>query len=216
MRLVEWVNEWVQTFASSAWWYKGTIENSWNFWGEFSSVLVEGKVTVGGVMRVDEGVGIWVSSFFYNIVVEKLWFWGWESLWLGSWSWSWSRCWSSSWGRLRLSNWLLARLSWFWGWSSYESSGILSSRWNVSTFEDSETFLTSWVFYGVSLTVVTNVWILSDTGSIKSSFFAVYNFVFSGKSRSCSAITGIETLFFDNFSVTFVDKLAAWCSNSTS
>ena len=143
VRLVKWVDEWVQSFASSAIWDKGTIENSGNFWGEFSSILVEGKVTVGGVMRVDEGVSIWVSSFFYNIVVEELWFWGWESLWLGSWSWSWSRCWSSSWGRLRLSNWLLARLSWFWGWSSYESSGILSSRWNVSTFEDSETFLTS-------------------------------------------------------------------------
>ena len=138
VRLVEWVYEWVQSFASGAWWDKGTIENSWNFWGEFSSVLVESKVTVGRVMGVDEWVTSWL--FFNNIVIgNELWFRGRESLWLRCWSslllrcWSWG--WSSSWSRLlRLRNWLLARLGWFWGWSGYKSGGILSTGWNVSSF----------------------------------------------------------------------------------
>ena len=145
VRLVEWVYEWVQSFASGARWNKGTIENSWDFWGEFSSVLVESKVTVGRVMGVDEWVTSWL--FFNNIVIgNELWFRGRESLWLRCWSslllrcWSWS--WSSSWSRLlRLRNWLLARLGWFWGWSGNKSSGILSTGWNVSSFQDSESFL---------------------------------------------------------------------------
>ena len=134
VRLVKWVDEWVQSFASSAIWDKGTIENSGNFWGEFSSIFVEGKVTVGGVMGVDEGVEVWIDwCFFSNLVIVIDW--GWESL-LLDWSWSWG--WSSSWGRLRLGNWLL--LGGFWSRGGYKSSSILATGWNMASFQDSESF----------------------------------------------------------------------------
>ena len=70
VRSIKGVNKRVQSFASSAWWDIGRVEDSGNLWCKFSSILVEGKVAVSGIMWVDEGVEVRV--YWFIIVVWDL------------------------------------------------------------------------------------------------------------------------------------------------
>ena len=83
----------------------------------------------------------------------------------------------------------------------------------MSSIKDSETLLSSRVFYSVGFAVIANVGVLSDTGTIKCGFFTENDFIFCCKCRSSSAIPSIETLFFDDFSGRFVN-LAISSSNN--
>ena len=70
VRSIKGVNKRVQSFASSAWWDIGSVKNSGNLWSKVSAILVEGKVTVSGIVWVDEGVEVRV--YWFIIVVWDL------------------------------------------------------------------------------------------------------------------------------------------------
>ena len=70
VRSIKGVNKGVQSFASSAWWDIASAKDSGNLWCKFSTILVEGKITVSGIMWVDEGVEVRV--YWIIIVVWDL------------------------------------------------------------------------------------------------------------------------------------------------
>ena len=128
------------------------------------------------------------------------------------------RGWARPWSQLLrlLTNWLLLLerregIIWvFWN----KSCCILSPWWNVRTLKNPESLLSCWIFDSIRLTVITDVRVLSNSWSIKCGFFSEDDFVFSRKCRSSSTITGVEALFFDDFSILFFNKLGATACRS--
>lgn len=199
---IKWVDEWVDTGAVSAVWDKGLLLSNWRVWVETSSVGVELEVSVGWIVWVDEWVEVWIN--WGIIVVDELGFWGnWLWSWLGLWAWG-SNTDLLDWGLLD------------WGWSGFFSSEgwvesgsvqTVGTIWNMGTIKDSETVLASSVFDSISLTVVTDVRVLANSFTVQVGFFPENVSVFSGKSRASTAITGVKSLFFQDFGIFWVDEL---------
>lgn len=158
---VEWVNEGVDTFTASAGWDEVLLNGVWVQWVETGSVGVELEVSVGWVVWVDEWVSVWVDWGVVVVDIGKL---GLGNLLgldldlLGLWAWLWSWLWLSD--TLNWLDWLFD----FGSGDSWVKSGsvqTVSAVWNVGTIEDSEAVLASGVFDSVSLTVITDVRVLT-------------------------------------------------------
>lgn len=67
--LVEGVDEGVESLAAGAVGDEGSVEDAGHLGGELGSVLVEGKVAVGGVVGVDEGVEVGVDGLVVVLLV---------------------------------------------------------------------------------------------------------------------------------------------------
>lgn len=143
---------------------------------EFGSVLVELEVPVGGVVGVDEGVAVGVNGSVIVFVVGN----GDGSSRLGSG------------GSLGKGSGLLFNLF------GTESSGFLTSRGNVRSVQDPESVLSGNVLDSVSLSVLSDVRVLSDSVSVLIGFLPEDVSVLSGECGSSAAVAGVEALFFQN------------------
>lgn len=195
---VEGVDEGVQTLATGAWGNIVGSENTGDLWGELGSLLVEGKVAVGGVVWVDEGVGVGVNWSLVN-----------------DWSWGWT------WGGLLWDELLLllpwGNLLWPWSWLGLdefffgflgdESSSVDAGGWNVSAFQDSESFLASGVLHGVGLTIFANVGVLTDSVASVVGLLPEDDLVLGGEGGSGTTVTGVESLFPQDLGIPLVDDL---------
>lgn len=200
---VEWVDEGVDTGAVSAGWDSRLLSSQRRVGVETSSVGVELEVSVGWVVWVDEWVSVGVDWGFVNEDLLRLGNWlllsDWELLGLGLGSGNTLLDW--------LSNWL----NWFFnsGKVGVESGGVqtIGAIWNVGTVKDSETVFTSGVFDSDGVTVITDVRVLPDSFAIQSGFFSENDAVFSGKGGSCTTVSGVESLFFQDLGGFWVNKL---------
>merc|ERR1711892_19844 len=96
-----------------------------------------------------------------------------------------------------------------------KSSRLLtsSSGGNVSSFQDPESILASSVSDGDSLAVIIYITVLANPFTVSSGFLPEHGSILLCKSRSMSAITGIESLLFQNLSILRLNKLTASGSN---
>lgn len=79
----------------------------------------------------------------------------------------------------------------------------------MGTIKDSETILAGGIFNSVGLTIITNIAVLSNTLTIKGGLLSEDNSVLLGKSGAESTVSGVESLFFQNFGILRVDELRA-------
>ena len=155
---------------------------------ELGSVGVESKVSVGGVMGIDEGVPVGVLFNFFIIEIPDL----------GD---NGSGSGGGSDGGGSLSNW--SRFADF----SVEGSGILTGSSDMITFNDSEAIFAGDVFDRDHFAIITNVRILTNAVTLCVSFFFENGSIFGGKSGTMLTVTGIEPLFFEDFGIFGVNGL---------
>lgn len=189
---IKWIDEGVKALATSAWRDVVGAKDTGNLWGELGAVLVEGKVAVGGVVWVDEGVVVGSRGF------DKLWPWGWS--WGGF---------LNSWGNLGSCG---AGCLFDWEWLFFkdffnEWGGVDTGGWDVIAFQDTETFLASGVLNGVGLAVRADVRVLTDPVASVIGFFTEDDFVLGSEGGSGTSVTGVEPLFFQDLGVFFFNEL---------
>ena len=68
---VKWVDEGVESLAASAGGNERAVQNTGDLRGKLGTVLVEGKVAVGGVVGVDEGVEVGVNWLVIILLVVR-------------------------------------------------------------------------------------------------------------------------------------------------
>jgi len=158
--------------------------------GKVGSVSVEVEVTVSRVMGVDEWVEVRIN-WCINIVIVGL-------------------C-NRSCLTNRCSN--LDRSST--DGSNRGRGKTSSSGGNMSSFQDSESILASSVSDGDSLAIIINITVLANPFTVSSGFLPEHGSILLCKSRSMSAISGIESLLFQNLSILRLNKLTASGSNET-
>jgi hypothetical protein len=203
VRLVKWVDEWVKTLTSGA---VGDIvgsKDTGNLGGKLGTVLVEGKVAVGGVVWVDEGVPVGISWLLLKV----------QKSWGLSWPWGWL---DWPWGWCSPNNWLLNDdLLLFLGVGD-ECSGIPTGGWDVGSIQDPESILASGVLDSVSLTIISNIGVLANpvAGSIR--LLPENDLVLGGESGSGTAISNVESLLFQDLGILLVKGLAHGSSGSDS
>lgn len=73
--------------------------------------------------------------------------------------------------------------------------------------QDSETVLAGGIFNSVCLTVITNIAVLSNTLTIDGGFFSKDGAILLSESGAKSSVSGVKSLFFQNFSILRVNKL---------
>ena len=164
---------------------------------EISPISVEGKVTVGGVVGVDEGVPVGVLFDFFVIVVFD------------------HRCGDG----LRLRCGGSARCGGCGlrcGNFGVERGGLLAGGTDVVAFDDSEAVLAGNVFNGEGLAVIADIGILADSVAVSIGLFTENFSVFSCESGTGSTIAGIESLFFQDFGIFGVNCLSGACGNHAS
>lgn len=200
---IEGVDEGVDTSAVSAVWDKvGVQRTGWGSLGcKVSSVAVEGKVAVGGVVGVDEGVEVGVNILLNIIVITDL------GLGLLDWDLL---------GADLLLLWLLLDLLnnldgclWLLKFLSVEGSSGLSVGGNVGTVENPESVLASGVLNGVGLAVLANVGVFAEPVAVDVGFFPEDMAVLCGEGSSCAAVSGVESLLLQDLGILRVDLGAA-------
>jgi hypothetical protein len=193
---VEGVDEGVESFASGAWGNIVGSKDTGNLWGEFGAVLVEGKVAVGGVVWVDEGVVV-----LGNWGLDKLLPWGgsWGRLWLllllNSWGNLWPWCWS-----FELEGLFIEDLLYKWG-------GVDAGGWNVSALQDPESFFAGRVLDSVGFAVSADVGVLTDPVSRAVGLLSEDDLVLGCESGSGAAVAGVEPLFLEDLGVLLFNDL---------
>lgn len=175
----------------------GIVVASWGTSGcKVGAIQVEGKVTVGGVMGVDEGVSVGVNLFGNIIVVIDL---GLSLLLdldglgnllngLGNLN------------RLDLLGFIIL---------SIESSSLLSVGWDVCSFKNPESVLSSAVSDIVGLAILADVRVLTDAVAVNVGLLTEDVSIFGGECGSSTAITGIESLLLQDLGILGVDLCAA-------
>merc|ERR1719276_469336 len=165
--------------------------------GELGSVGVELEVSVGGVMGVDEGVKIGVDGGISIVVVS-------EGL-------------NGRLGLLGLDETGSGgdgSLSCDVGVEGGAVEAVCTGR-NMSAVQDSESVLAGSVLYSVGLAVIANVGVLADSLAVKAGLLSEDNAIFLGKSRTETAVTGVESLLLQDLSVLGVDELASGSNGQT-
>ena len=164
VRGVKWVDEGVDSGTVSTGRNSKVLGGDWGrLGGKVGSIGVESEVTVGWVMWVDEWVEVGVDWLINIVVINGL----------GNW------CSLNNRG-----SWL----NWSWGgdWGSLGSkrSRVLSvsSGGNVSSFQDSESILTSRVSDSDSVTLLIDVAVLSYSLSISSGLLSEHSSILCSKS----------------------------------
>lgn len=194
---IEGVDEWVDSSAVGTVWNKvGTKVSNWGIlWSKGSSVEVESEVAVSWVMGIDKGVA--VGIILNIVVVVDLWL-SWDDRDLGV-----------------LDGYLLLNWNGFidFGLSSIESGSLLSIGWNVGTFENPESILSSAVPHIVGLAILTNVGVLTNTVSIDVCLLTEHVSIFGGKSGSSPTVSSIEALLLEDLGILRINKLGTACSN---
>jgi len=165
---------------------------------EISPISVEGKVTVGGVVGVDEGVPVGVLFDFFVIVVSD------------------HRCGNGLRLRCGGGSARCGRCGLRCGNFGVERGGFLAGGTDVVAFNDSEAVLAGNVFDGESLAVIADVGILADSVAVSICLFTENLSVFCCKSGSGPTIAGIESLFFQDFGIFGVNCLSGACGNHAS
>ena len=165
---------------------------------EFGAVGVEGEVPVCGVVGVDEGVPVWVGFNFFVIVVPD------DGSGQGSGSGSSLSDGSGGSDGSGLGNFRV------------EGSGFLTGGSDVVAFDDTETILASDIFDRNDLAVIADIRVLSYAVTFGVRFFFEDCTVFGGESGTGSAVTGVESLFFKDFSIFGIDVLRQSQSGHTS
>ena len=151
---------------------------------ELGSVGVEGEVSVGGVMGVDEGVSVGVFLDLLIIVIPDN-----GDNRSGS---DGSGYWSGGPG--------LADLR-------VKGSGFLTGGSDMVTFNDSEAIFASDIFDSEHLAVITNVRILTDAVAFTVSLFFENGSIFGGKSGASTTVAGIEPLLFEDLGIFGINGL---------
>lgn len=193
VRSIKGVDEWVYSGAVSTRGDNSSVElverGSRGVLGsKSSSVGVELEVTVGGIMRVDEGVEVGVNRGIIVIIISNLL----NGRYL-NWGSYLDRCGR---GRRVLSS---KRC----GVKSVSSSG------NMRTIKNSESILASGVFNVVGLTIVSNIRILSNSLSFCSSLLSEHYSILLSICRSEPSISSIESLFLEDLGILGVNKLTS-------
>lgn len=188
---IEGVNKGVNSSTVSAVWDKSGVEGvSWSSsGGKVSSIAVEGEVAVGGVVGVDERVEVGVLDLI--VIIADLGF------------------------RLLL---LLLLLNLLDGLGSLDrgsnffvkimcvkGSCVLAGGRDVGSIKNSETILACRVLDCVGLAILTDVGVLSKPVAINICLLPEHVTVFSGEGSSGAAISGIETLLFQDLGIFGVD-----------
>lgn len=200
---VEGVDEGVDSGAVSAVGDKvGVQRTGWCSLGcEGSSVAVEGKVAVGGVVGVDKGVEVRVNILLSIIVIidPGLGLLDWDLL-----------------GADLLLLWLLLDLLnnldgclWLFKFLSVECGSRLSVGGDVGTVENPESVLASGVLDGVGLAVLTDVRVFSEPVAVDVGFLPEDVAVLCGEGGSCAAVSGVESLLLQDLGILGVNLSAA-------
>ena len=202
MASVEGVDEGVDSGAVSAVGDKvGVQRTGWGSLGcKGSSVAVEGKVTVGGIVGVDEGVEVGVINLLSIIVITDLrlgLLLDWDLL-----------------GADLLLLWLLLDLlngldGCLWLFLSVECGSRLSVGGDVGTVENPESVLASGVLDGVGLAVFADVRVFSEPVAVDVGFLPEDVAVLCGEGSSCAAVSGVESLLLQDLGILGVDLGAA-------
>jgi hypothetical protein len=189
---IERVNKGVNSSTVSTVRNKSGVEGvSWgSSGGKVSSIAVEGKVAVGGVVGVDEGVEVGVLDLI--IIITDL--------------------------GLRLLLLLLLLLNPLDGLGSLDrgsnfiikimcvkGSCVLAGGRDVGSIKNSEAILACRVLDCVGLAILTDVGVLSEPVAINICLLPEHVTVFSGEGSSGAAISGIETLLFQDLGIFGVD-----------
>ena len=151
---------------------------------ELGSVGVEGKVSVGGVVGVDEGVSVGVFLDLLIIVIPDN----------GD-----NRSGSDGSG-YGSGGPGLADLR-------VEGSGFLTGGSDMVTFDDSEAIFASDIFDSEHLAVIANVRILTDAVAFTVSLFFENGSIFGGKSGASTTVAGIEPLLFEDLGIFGINGL---------
>lgn len=163
--------------------------------GESGSVGVVLEVTVGGIMGVDEGVAVGVDGLIDVVVVDG----------------------SGLLDGLRDDNG--GGLGSGGGSSLFgvERSGVetVGTGGDVRAVEDSETVLTGSVLHGIGLTIITDITVLSNSLTGSSCLLSEHNAILLGVGGTESSVSGVESLFLEDFGVLGVNKLTGSCNSQT-
>ena len=159
--------------------------------GKLGSVDVESEVTVGGVVRVDEGVEVGVLDLIVVITDLGL------RLLLGD--------------NLGLNLDLLGNLDGGFGLVSLlsvERGSTLAVGGNVSAVENPKAVLSSGVLHGVGLAVFADVRVLTNPVAVDVSLFPENVTVFGGEGSSGSAVSGVEPLLLQDLGIAGINLSA--------
>jgi hypothetical protein len=170
--------------------------------GEVSSVAVEGKVAVGGVVGVDEGVEVGVLDLIvvvadlgFGLLGNDLDLLGSDLLLLLL---------------LNLDGSLLGNWDWcFVNVLSVESGGGLSVGRNVRSVENAESVNAGGVLDSVGLAVFSDVGVFSESVSVDVGLLPEDVSVLSGEGGSGAAVSGVESLLLQDLGILGVDLGAA-------
>jgi hypothetical protein len=200
---VEGVDEGVNSGAVSAVGDEvGVQRTGWGSLGcEGGSVAVEGKVAVGGVVGVDEGVEVGVNDLLNIIVITDL------GLGLLDWD-----LLGADLLLLRLLLNLLSNLDgclWLFKILSVECGSRLSVGGNVGTVENPESVLASGVLDCVGLAIITDVRVFAQPVTVDVGLLPEDVAVLGGEGSSCTAVSGVESLLLQDLGILGVDLGAA-------
>ena len=175
--------------------------------GKLGSVDVESEVTVGGVVRVDEGVEVGVLDLIVVIADLGL------GLWLGL-------SLDNADGLLLLDLNGLGNLNGglrgFLKLLGVEGSGSLTVGGDVSSIENPETVLSGGVLDSVGLAVFADVRVLADPVAVDVGLLPEDVAVLGGEGSSGSAVAGVEPLLLQDLGIAGIDKLGAAGSDGDS
>jgi len=157
---------------------------------ELSAVLVESKVTVGRVVGVDEGVPVGIFFDLFVVVIPD----NGNGLRSGP--------------NLLLDNGGSGGLGGGVGDFGVERGGSGSGSSDMVSLKDSETILASGVFDSEYLAIFADIRILSDPVTVSVGLFTENLTVLGSESGTGSSVSGVESLFFQDFGIFGVNILA--------
>lgn len=161
---------------------------------ELGTIGVESEVPVGGVMGVNEGVAVGVR--FLNLLSDgcgdNLLSDGCRGTGTGGQGDTGTGC------RCRACCGCLGCGSGcvFFSEIGVKRSGILTSGWNMISFQDFESVLSSGIFNGDNISVIIYIGILANSFSVSRCFFTENLSIFCCECSAGAAISGIKALFF--------------------